>query len=76
MAVCLPLMIIHSPLSLASAAVSADGAGKGYNIVWAVILGTGVGSGISAFHHIISWVENIMTLKHQDLSLQNSLIAQ
>lgn len=31
-----------------------DGAGAGFDIVWAVILGTGAGSGIVAFKHLIT----------------------
>lgn len=31
-----------------------DGAGKDHNIVWAVILGTGAGSGITAFKNLIT----------------------
>ena len=38
--------------------------------VWICLLYT------SGDRRTISWVENVMTLEHQDLSLHNSLIAQ
>ncbi len=53
-----PVRIANDADCLAVSEAS-DGAGKGYNIVWAVILGTGVGSGISAFHHIITGPNSI-----------------
>lgn len=53
-----PVRIANDADCLAVSEAS-DGAGKGYNIVWAVILGTGVGSGISAFRHIITGPNSI-----------------